>query len=396
VSLGSNRGSSQRTVRARCRYGDARSAFPDGGCSTPSRSLSAALSPAASPCSVASVPRSLSWFEHSKRRWICPLVGDSIQVSWKGAFNLVEADRVRSYGGKAWWDARVLEVSPDGRFLVHYLRWSAAVWDEWVDAQRIRHAPSVRTIARRWNQSTAEEDAPPSGKQQQPVLEPRAKELIMRSPALTAREKIAKLQMEAMKADCGGLEELFVGDTVELRCMSSLGRSPWLETTVTALVKIEWRKKEICPNICAETIAALRDEIRSDVDQDAVFRTWYEQALGTTLNHEEQALIPFSTTGYVVGRSVADPDNRVVPRNRLRLVRRGPVGVPSSATSLRCGSASLSRATRPMSVENDRVWTELPRRISASGQVVMIPTAFIRPVPTVTSRGSSSSQCAVM
>lgn len=72
------------------------------------------------------------------------------------------------------WEARIVERDGDA-YNIHYPQWDSAIWDEWVTRDRIRWPPEA-------------------------------------DPAGTALHK---------------------GDTVEVKCLSTSGRSPWLESTIT-------------------------------------------------------------------------------------------------------------------------------------------------------------------
>ncbi len=97
------------------------------------------------------------------------------------------------------WDAVVVGRSQDlSRYKVHYPNWDATVWDEWVDADRIRWCP---TFARFTSRSTA---------------------FSLRAAPVTERD-------------------ILPGDAVEVLCPSTLGVSPWLETVVC---KVEYTSAE--------------------------------------------------------------------------------------------------------------------------------------------------------
>lgn len=288
-------------------------------------------------------PGGVSWFEHARRRYLSPLAGDTVQVLWDGAFNLVEGERVRSYSGRGWWDASVVRKDAGGRFLVHYLRWSAAVWDEWVPPARIRWPPADTHVAMRWQRgswadrrlrrqerqaeggvavgelaaaagrpedqaarsrtthsaavlassggqlgrarsvsmplSFATADGPLSRTSREVaaaeaaerrdacvaeahrrwpwlaragVLDP------MRGPTAADADSLAQLCADGeARRDCEGLPDLRPGDVVELRCVSSLGRSPWLETVVDAVVPMEWSRRALTPDVEAAVIEQL-------------------------------------------------------------------------------------------------------------------------------------------
>ncbi|CAN0455855.1 unnamed protein product, partial [Ectocarpus sp. 12 AP-2014] len=100
-----------------------------------------------------------------RSRLACPVVGDHVEVAWKGKFRL---DDCMVFVGLSWWDAKVVAVdlgeslpctTPNGedggdgrvdrrgatcmgerrpeRFLVHYRSWSRR-WDEWLEPSRCR------------------------------------------------------------------------------------------------------------------------------------------------------------------------------------------------------------------------------------------------------------------
>ena len=94
---------------------------------------------------------------------------------WVGSFNLVSEDGITAYEGRAWWEATVVDKDGD-EYKIHYPQWDSGLWDEWVPRKRIRWPPA-------------------------------------RDPQ-------------------GDTMELRVGDVVEMRCSSSSGRSPWLESVV--------------------------------------------------------------------------------------------------------------------------------------------------------------------
>lgn len=106
-------------------------------------------------------------------RLATPEPGDQVQVLWEGSFNLVSHDGVTGYEGRAWWEARIVERDGDD-YKIHYPQWDSAIWDEWVSRERIR-----------W---------PPDNDDRGIVLKK--------------------------------------GDVVEVKCLSTSGRSPWLESSI--------------------------------------------------------------------------------------------------------------------------------------------------------------------
>ncbi|CAN0163139.1 unnamed protein product [Ectocarpus sp. 6 AP-2014] len=109
-----------------------------------------------------------------RSRLACPVVGDHVEVAWKGKFRL---DDCMVFVGLSWWDAKVVAVelgeslpctTPDDedgedgrvdrrgatcmgerrpkRFLVHYRSWSRR-WDEWLEPSRVRWARKMPTEA---------------------------------------------------------------------------------------------------------------------------------------------------------------------------------------------------------------------------------------------------------
>ncbi len=80
-----------------------------------------------------------------RRRLEHPIVGDRIEVSWKGKFRL-EAQEV--YQGVAWWVADIVDVHHEqGRYKIRYLGW-AENWDDWVPRSRLRWAVEPNHVDR--------------------------------------------------------------------------------------------------------------------------------------------------------------------------------------------------------------------------------------------------------
>ncbi|CAM9568051.1 unnamed protein product [Ectocarpus sp. 13 AM-2016] len=107
-----------------------------------------------------------------RSRLACPVVGDHVEVDWKGKFRLHDC---MVFVGLSWWDAKVVAVelgeslprtTPDDegggdgrvdrrgatcmgerrpeRFLVHYRSWSRR-WDEWLEPSRVRWVRKIPT-----------------------------------------------------------------------------------------------------------------------------------------------------------------------------------------------------------------------------------------------------------
>ena len=117
-----------------------------------------------------------------------------VQVLWNGTFNLLHDAALRSYQGKAWWDARITAVNMDGsESLVHYPSWESDTWDEWVPAHRLRWPPQVLRLCRVPGRSADSRTLAESGTIAPP------------------------------------------GTAVEVQCPSEGGVSPWLETVVSSV-----------------------------------------------------------------------------------------------------------------------------------------------------------------
>lgn len=163
------------------RFGDLRPAF------APSIPMPIPRLAAASATVEAGAPTTMmirsGFFDHARRRWSSPLVGDLVQVVWEGSFNLIEGDLIRTYAGRAWWDAKVLDKRGPDTLKVHYLQWDSGTWDEWVPVTRLR-----------WPAPTD-----PTAPDRSDPLQP--------------------------------------GDRVEVLCISTMGRSPWLEAIVKAVIE---------------------------------------------------------------------------------------------------------------------------------------------------------------
>jgi len=64
-----------------------------------------------------------------------PVIGDKVEVAWKGKFRLESSD---VYEGLAWWIAEVVDVhSKQGKYKIRYPGWESR-WDEWVSRSRFR------------------------------------------------------------------------------------------------------------------------------------------------------------------------------------------------------------------------------------------------------------------
>lgn len=135
-----------------------------------------------------------------KQRLDDPCVGDGVQVLWVGSFNLVSEDGITAYEGRAWWEATVVDKDGD-EYKIHYPQWDSGLWDEWVPRNRIRWPPARD---------------PQVGCPRNP---------------LPPRHTRGSLLPGAVYLQ-GDTMELRVGDVVEMRCSSSSGRSPWLESVV--------------------------------------------------------------------------------------------------------------------------------------------------------------------
>lgn len=393
-------------------------------------------------------PGGVSWFEHARRRYLSPLAGDTVQVLWDGAFNLVEGERVRSYSGRGWWDASVVRKDAGGRFLVHYLRWSAAVWDEWVPAARIRWPPADAHVALRWrrgvrtarnrlprdrSEEAAAGTAPGSGaaaagpgravgaqapsggevgrarSASMPLAlaagarppsrsscEAAAAEAASRRDACvaeahrrwpwlarsgamdpsrgpTAADADALAQMCAdgeARRDCEGLPDLRPGDVVELRCVSSLGRSPWLETVVDAVVPMEWSRRALTPDVEAAVIEQLELWLEACEAEAERRRSLGEDA-------PERPASPFAATPSPLAALAPRPvavSGRGRPTGhaqRLAASERGSAIAPPSAVQRRAvvpamGAVSLAGLARQPSLNGAGV------RAAASAAVARI------------------------
>lgn len=140
----------------------------------------------------------------------------SQQVMWSGTFNLVNGNNTHGYEGQAWyvsasfvtianlrenvfamlcrWDAVVVQRAEDlSKYKVHFPNWDASVWDEWVDANRIRWSPDM--------------------------------------PCFDAESTAFSLTAERRTAPT-----ITAGDAVEVLCPSTAGVSPWLESRVSRVV----------------------------------------------------------------------------------------------------------------------------------------------------------------
>eukprot|EP01029_Cantina_marsupialis_P011095 TRINITY_DN249012_c0_g1_i1.p1 TRINITY_DN249012_c0_g1~~TRINITY_DN249012_c0_g1_i1.p1 ORF type:complete len:395 (+),score=85.91 TRINITY_DN249012_c0_g1_i1:90-1187(+) len=58
-----------------------------------------------------------------------PEEGDSIQVMWKGAFNLVYDEIGTVYSGRAWWQANVVEELDNNERMVSFNSWDDPRWN---------------------------------------------------------------------------------------------------------------------------------------------------------------------------------------------------------------------------------------------------------------------------
>lgn len=71
-----------------------------------------------------------------------PQIGDKVEVAWKGKFRLETQD---VYQGLAWWVAEVVDKHRgQGKYKIRYPGWESR-WDEWVPRNRLRWmvAPNV-------------------------------------------------------------------------------------------------------------------------------------------------------------------------------------------------------------------------------------------------------------
>ncbi len=67
-----------------------------------------------------------------------PVIGDKVEVAWRGKFRLETQD---VYQGLAWWCAEIVDKHRT-QYKIHYPGWESR-WDEWVPKSRLRWA--VRT-----------------------------------------------------------------------------------------------------------------------------------------------------------------------------------------------------------------------------------------------------------
>jgi hypothetical protein len=92
------------------------------------------------PNHVFCLPQNLStqnsfYFDMYCRRLADPLLGDKVEVAWKGKFRLETQD---VYHGQAWWSAEIVDKHR-GQYKIHYPGWDSR-WDEWVSKTRLRWA----------------------------------------------------------------------------------------------------------------------------------------------------------------------------------------------------------------------------------------------------------------
>ncbi len=72
-----------------------------------------------------------------------PLVGDKVEVAWRGKFRLEASD---VYQGLAWWVAEIVDNHPiQGKYKIRYPGWDSR-WDEWVSRARLRWAVDKNTV----------------------------------------------------------------------------------------------------------------------------------------------------------------------------------------------------------------------------------------------------------
>ncbi|KAA0145958.1 hypothetical protein FNF31_07898 [Cafeteria roenbergensis] len=296
-------------------------------------------------------PGGVSWFEHARRRYLSPLAGDTVQVLWDGAFNLVEGERVRSYSGRGWWDASVVRKDAGGRFLVHYLRCSCEAAA--AEAASRRDA-CVAEAHRRWPWLARSGAMDPS-----------------RGPTAADADALAQMCADGeARRDCEGLPDLRPGDVVELRCVSSLGRSPWLETVVDAVVPMEWSRRALTPDVEAAVIEQLELWLEACEAEAERRRSLGEDA-------PERPASPFAATPSPLAALAPRPvavSGRGRPTGhaqRLAAPERGSAIAPPSAVQRRAvvpamGAVSLAGLARQPSLNGAGV------RAAASAAVARI------------------------
>lgn len=79
--------------------------------------------------------RQICYMSLYQKRLMEPVVGDKVEVAWKGKFRLETQD---VYQGLAWWTAEIVDKNADSqRYKIHYPGWESR-WDEWVPRSRLR------------------------------------------------------------------------------------------------------------------------------------------------------------------------------------------------------------------------------------------------------------------
>jgi len=93
---------------------------------------------------------------------------------------------------------------------------------------------------------------------------------LSRPPTNADADRLSALATRAETArDCAALPDLRRGDVVELRCVSSLGRSPWLETTVEDVVAMDWGEGHVIPDVEPAVAAVLEAWLHAASREDA-------------------------------------------------------------------------------------------------------------------------------
>jgi len=77
------------------------------------------------------------------RRLMDPMIGDKVEVAWRGKFRLETSD---VYQGLAWWVAEIVDKHPaQERYKIRYPGWESR-WDEWVPRSRLRWTVQRNTL----------------------------------------------------------------------------------------------------------------------------------------------------------------------------------------------------------------------------------------------------------